>query len=155
MVNDVQSNDEVFRKHVDELMRFATGLVGPFDAADVVNDACLAAFSARAWPDVTDRRAYLYRSVLNTAHSVRRSELRRHLRELKTAPTESVTDSHIDLDVLVAVDRLSTQQRAVVVLTYWEDLTVAAVAERLGISTGSVKRHLHRARSRLKEWLDE
>jgi RNA polymerase sigma factor (sigma-70 family) len=154
-MTDSETDDEAFRKHVDELMRFATGLVGPFDAADVVNDACLAAFSARAWPEVTDRRAYLYRSVLNTARSVRRSELRRHLRELKTAPAESVTDSHIDLDVLVAVDRLSTQQRAVVVLTYWEDLTVASVAERLGISTGSVKRHLHRARSRLKEWLDE
>ncbi|MGF1667354.1 MAG: RNA polymerase sigma factor [Acidimicrobiia bacterium] len=154
-MTDAQSNDEVFRKHVDELMRFATGLVGPFDAADVVNDACLSAFAARAWPDVADRRAYLYRSVLNTARSVRRSDLRRHLRELKTAPAESVTDSHTDLDVLVAVDRLSTQQRAVVVLTYWEDLTVSAVAERLGISAGSVKRHLHRARSRLKEWLDE
>lgn len=149
------SDEEVFRKYVDELMRFATGLVGPFDAADVVTDACLSAFSARAWPEVTDRRAYLYRSVLNTARSVHRSQLRRRIREAKAASAESVIDVHIDVDVLVAVDRLSVRQRAVVVLTYWDDLSVADVAGRLGISPGAVKRHLHRARSRLKEWLDE
>jgi RNA polymerase sigma-70 factor (ECF subfamily) len=47
------------------------------------------------------------------------------------------------------------QQRASVVLTYWEDLSPADVAIRLGISEGSVKRHLARARARLKELLDE
>jgi RNA polymerase sigma-70 factor (ECF subfamily) len=61
----------------------------------------------------------------------------------------------VDVDVLAAVDRLSVQQRAAVVLTYWEDLSIAEVAHRLRISEGSVKRHLARARSRLRETLDE
>jgi len=61
----------------------------------------------------------------------------------------------VDVDVLAAVDRLSVQQRAAVVLTYWEDLSAADVAKRLRISEGSVKRHLARARSRLRETLDE
>ena len=61
----------------------------------------------------------------------------------------------VDVDVLAAVSRLSVQQRASVVLTYWEDLPPADVAARLGISEGSVKRHLARARSRLKELLDD
>ena len=51
--------------------------------------------------------------------------------------------------------KLSVQQRASVVLTYWEDLAPSQVAGRLGISEGSVKRHLARARSRLKELLDD
>jgi RNA polymerase sigma-70 factor (ECF subfamily) len=58
-----------------------------------------------------------------------------------------------DIDVLRAVGQLSLQQRAVVFLTYWEDLTPGAVAERLGVSEGSVKRHLARARKRLGELL--
>jgi DNA-directed RNA polymerase specialized sigma24 family protein len=57
-------------------------------------------------------------------------------------------------EVRQAVARLSMRQRAVVVLTYWADLAPPAVAERLGISEGSVRRHLARARARLREVLD-
>ena len=39
----------------------------------------------------------------------------------------------VDVDVLAAVNTLSVQQRASVVLTYWEDLTPAEVGSRLGI----------------------
>jgi RNA polymerase sigma factor (sigma-70 family) len=53
-----------------------------------------------------------------------------------------------------AVGTLSLRQRAVVVLTYWADLDPATIAERLGISDGSVRRHLARARARLREALD-
>lgn len=41
-----------------------------------------------------------------------------------------------------------------VLLTYWADLDPGTVAERLGISEGSVRRHLARARARLREVLD-
>ncbi len=35
-------------------------------------------------------------------------------------------------------------------LTYWEDLTPAAVAETLGIGEGSVRKQLARAREQLR-----
>jgi RNA polymerase sigma-70 factor (ECF subfamily) len=56
-------------------------------------------------------------------------------------------------EILDAVLALSVQQRAVVVLTYWADLTPAAIGELLDISEGSVRRHLARARKRLREVL--
>jgi RNA polymerase sigma factor (sigma-70 family) len=59
----------------------------------------------------------------------------------------------IDIEVLDAVVRLSVQQRAAVFLTYWEDLSPDVVAERMGVSPGTVKRHLARARKRLGELL--
>lgn len=148
------TDEEIYRKYADDLVRFATGLVGPFDAPDVVTDACLRAFKADAWRDVANHRAYLYRTVLNQARSHHRSTLRRRLREMRSAPTEEVHVTDTDLDVLAAVDRLSVHQRAAVILTYWEDLPPADVAARLGMSSGSVKRHLARARSRLREYLD-
>ena len=74
---------------------------------------------------------------------------------MKSASPAIQWPHEVDVDVLAAVDRLSVQQRAAVVLTYWEDLSVAEVAQRLKISEGSVKRHLARARSRLRETLDE
>jgi len=149
------TDEEIYRKYADELVRFSTGLVGPFDAQDVVTDACLHAFGAKGWAEVRNPRAYLYRSVLNQARSHHRSTLRRRIREMKTASRPTSWPYEVDLDVLAAVDRLSVRQRAVVVLTYWEDLSAAGVAQQLGISEGSVKRHLARARSRLRDYLDE
>ena len=58
-------------------------------------------------------------------------------------------------EILDAVHLLSVQQRAVIVLTYWDDLKPASIAELLGVSEGSVKRQLARARSRLKETLHD
>jgi RNA polymerase sigma-70 factor (ECF subfamily) len=151
----VMDNEAVYRNYSQELTRYATGLVGPFDAPDVVTDACLKAFGTRNWPDVIDRRAYLYRTVLNVANDHHRQTLSRRLREMKTARREDLPDptASIDVEVLDAVSRLSVQQRAAVFLTYWEDLSPEAVAQRMGVSTGTVKRHLARARRRLGELL--
>jgi RNA polymerase sigma factor (sigma-70 family) len=149
----VMDDEQAYRSYAGELTRYATGLVGPFDAADVVTDACLKAFASRSWPDVINRRAYLYRAVLSVATDHHRSTLSRRVRELKTAVPESSPAQEVDVDVLTAVERLSMQQRAAVLLTYWADLPVDAVAEQMGISTGAVKRHLARARKHLQEWL--
>lgn len=151
----VMDDEAVYRNYSQELTRYATGLVGPFDAPDVVTDACLRAFGARTWPDVVDRRAYLYRTVLSVANDHHRRTLSRRLREMKTAGRDDLPDptASVDVEVLEAVKRLSVQQRAAVFLTYWEDLAPDAVAERMGVSTGTVKRHLARARKRLGEWL--
>lgn len=151
----VMDDEAVYRSYSVELTRYATGLVGPFDAPDVVTDACLKAFGSRGWPDVVDRRAYLYKTVLTVANDHHRRTLSRRLREMKTAGRDHLPDpmGSIDVEVLEAVRRLSVQQRAAVFLTYWEDLAPDAVAERMGVSIGTVKRHLARARKRLGEWL--
>ena len=152
-VTGVMDNEELYRLHATELTRYATGLVGPFDAADVVTDACLKAFESRNWGQVHNPRAYLYRTVFSVATDHHRRTLARRLREVKAATPESVPAREVDVDVLEAVNQLSLQQRAAVYLTYWEDLTPEKVAERMGVSVGSVKRHLARARKRLGELL--
>jgi RNA polymerase sigma factor (sigma-70 family) len=48
---------------------------------------------------------------------------------------------------------LSERQRAVVYLTYWDDLDPPRIAELLGISDGAVRRHLARARHHLRKTL--
>ena len=147
------SDAEVYTKHADELIRFATGLVGPSRAEDVLSTAVLNAVSSPRWVDVRDKRAYLYRSVLNASRSEARSDLRRRGREERTAPTEAVEPSYVDPDVMAAIAGLSHRQRAVVFLTYWSDLDPVAIGNLLDISTGSVKRHLARARANLRKTL--
>jgi RNA polymerase sigma factor (sigma-70 family) len=152
----VDSSDaELLEKHADELTRFATGIVGPSDASDVVSGAFLRCMVSAQWPSVINRRAYLYRAVLNEALATRRSLARRRRREEVVAPTEDTCADEPDPEVLAAVARLSVRQRAVIVLTYWNDLDPPAVATLLGLSEGTVRRYLARARANLKEQLND
>ncbi|HXQ76364.1 MAG TPA: sigma-70 family RNA polymerase sigma factor [Acidimicrobiales bacterium] len=148
------TDGEVYRKYADDLTRFATGLVGPSDAADVVSEAVLHCLDSPVWVTVTQKRAYLYRSVYNEAARFHRATGRRRSREQRAASPESVDAAEVRPEVLAAVVRLSIRQRAVIVLTYWDDLDPTAIASLLDISDGSVRRHLARGRSRLKETLD-
>jgi RNA polymerase sigma factor (sigma-70 family) len=152
-MGDRDSDAEVYAKYADELIRFATGLVGPTDAPDVLSAAVVQALASSRWAGVSNRRAYLYRSVLNAARSRRRSELRRRAREARSATQAAWEPAEIHPEVLDAIGRLSFRQRAVVYLTYWDDLDPVAVAELLAISEGSVRRHLARARANLRRTL--
>ena len=60
-------DEAVYVKYAPELLRFAAGLVGPSMADDVLSSAFLHASSSRRWAIVEDKRAYLYRTVLNFA----------------------------------------------------------------------------------------
>jgi RNA polymerase sigma factor (sigma-70 family) len=151
----VESTDgEFYRKHADELIRFATGLVGPTHAADIVSEAVLNCMTSKRWARVEMKRAYLFRSIFNESARFHRSNSRRRIREELTALPESVVQLEPRPEILSAVARLSVKQRAVVVLTYWDDLDPAAIAFLLEISDGSVRRHLARGRAKLKEVLD-
>jgi RNA polymerase sigma-70 factor (ECF subfamily) len=152
---------ETYRKYADELIRFASGLVGPSGAEDVVSNAVLRAVSGAQWSRVDNQRAYLYRAVLNEASSQHRSTTRRLNREIRAFQRDVSTGiavsrsdtSNVDFDVLIALRRLSERQRAVIHLTYWVDLPVADIASLLGLPTRTVERELSRARTRLEALL--
>ena len=46
--------------------------------------------------------------------------------------------------------RLNADQRAVLVLMYYRDLSVGEIADTLGVSIGTVKSRLHYARSAMR-----
>jgi len=149
------SDAAIYEQHADGLIRFATGLVGASDAADVLSTAMVNALSSRSWGQVTDKKPYLYRCVLNAARSTQRSGSRRRSRELRVAFREVPNAPETSPEVWDAVKGLSPRQRAVVFLTYWEDLDAASVAHLLDLSEGSVKQHLARARAHLRRKLDD
>ena len=144
----------LYERLAPELIRFATALVGRVDAPDVLSQAVVKALAAPSWPTVANRRAYLYRAVVTVAHTWRERSERRPLLEARAAGTGVWELPGLRPDVGAAVAALSVRQKAVVVLTYWADLDIATVADRLGISEGAVRSHLARARARLREALD-
>ena len=152
----MRAGDEaIYAKYSDELVRFATVLVGPWAAEDVVADAVTRAISSSAWPAVANHRAYLFRVTLNQARQAYRGERRRMQRERRfTSPTGG-SDVGVRIEVLQAMSRLSTRQRGVIFFTYWHDLSNEEVAELLQISKRTVQRELTAARRRLEVLLDD
>lgn len=156
-IDATEAAEALYIRHADELMRFATSLVGPSDAADLVSVAFVGAMSSGALAAATQPRAYLYRCVLNAARSDARSAGRRHRREQRDASRSSTTipGPEADPEVWAALGNLSERQRAVVYLTYWMDLSPESIAELLDLSTGSVKKHLDRGRTALRSTLGD
>lgn len=144
-----------YRRHADELVRYATVLTGPADAPDIVAEVFADAVASRGWSTVQNQRAYLYRAVLNRALSLQRSTDRRQRREVRTAGREVSTAPDPSVDAQRVLGHLPAQQRAVVFFTYWADLAPHQISELLGIGEGSVRKQLARARATLRRALDE
>jgi RNA polymerase sigma factor (sigma-70 family) len=140
-----------YDKYSDELTRFASALVGPFTAHDISANVLVRVLSNSAWTQIAELRPYLFRSVLNEAHSQRRSADRRLRREVEAARQAHVpTTGFVRLEVLDAIRKLTVRQRGVIYLTYWLDRTVEDVATELGLSRRTVERELTAARSTLE-----
>ena len=95
---------------------------------------------------------------------VRRVAIRLAGRKLRRARALSLIERNIDvpapvepadIDLVKAVRRLSSAQRAAVVLFYYEDRPIAEIADILQCSVATAKVHLHRARKRLASLLGE
>jgi RNA polymerase sigma-70 factor (sigma-E family) len=70
--------------------------------------------------------------------------------ELPEQPAATTPDPALRLALAQALARLSPQDRAVVVLRYWEDRSVAQTAAELGLSAGNVRIRSMRALSTLR-----
>ncbi len=149
--------ETAYRRYATELVRYATAMVGPHDAPDVVADAMVQVFGSGGVDEIVDVRAYLYRAVHHRVIDVERSRARRRRREDRVAAFRSTGDDSDRTEAMAARAALATltvQQRTAVFLTYWCGLSPREVAGVLDISEGSVRKQLARSRARLREVLD-
>lgn len=81
-----------------------------------------------------------------------RAALRRLASDTPVVAPEPVVDR---VEVARALALLSAKQRLAVVLHHLEGLPVADTAREMGVSPGTVKAHLHRARAALRPLLED
>jgi RNA polymerase sigma-70 factor (sigma-E family) len=133
------------------LRRLAYLLTGDWsEAEDLVQDALVRC--ERRWRGIAsdDPHAYVRRAVVNGASNWRR---RRRL-ELPLSDDAAVPDHAPGVDarvvLLAALRRLPVDQRQVLVLRYFEQLSEAQTAQALGIPPGTVKSRTARALEALR-----
>lgn len=125
-------------------------------AQDLVQEALVRTWARpRRLADEAATEAYVRRTVLHVYLDEHRRDAvwrrKRHLVAVDDAPAVPASDEQ--LDVQRALAALSPRERACVVLRYYDDLTVPALATRLGISDGAAKRYLSDALHRLADLL--
>jgi RNA polymerase sigma factor (sigma-70 family) len=148
-----ERTDRAWRAYGPSALRFATVLVGPDDAHDIATSAFLRVTDSTGWVGLDQPQSYLFRAVSNEARNHQRQRSRRWRRDLQAITAHAAVDSPVDVDVIRALSKLTVAQRSVVFLTYWNDMTEAAIAETLGLSTGTVHRTLVRARIQVRKAL--
>ena len=153
---------DLIASHGDRLLRSAFLLCGnETEAQDLVQETFLQAMKA----------AHRFRgdsTVYTWLHGILLNLCRRHLRKQKrllfeeeivlkeTVETSSTHEADQDFcaDRLAqAVQRLSPEHREVIVLRYYENLKIQQIAERTGVSKGTVKSRLHYAMRCLEHFL--
>ncbi len=135
----------------DRLLRTAYLLTHDHGLAeDLVQTALTKAWFS--WERIQgDPGPYVHRILVNTFASSWRRRWRGETPTSELPEASSTTDDRCEPeDLWRAVGRLPRRQRAVVVLRFYEDLSVADAAEVLGCSAGTVKSQLSKAVAKLR-----
>lgn len=154
--------EQLFTEEYAGLLRLAYCIVGDRCAAeDVVMEAFCSLY--RRWSTMRRQSAplpYLRSAVILGSRSVIRQLVRERRRRTvseigRPDPSSETAIRDDQADTLAqAVRALPARQREVIVCRYYLDLSEAETAHLLGMTTGSVKRHAHRAREALSARLE-
>jgi RNA polymerase sigma-70 factor (sigma-E family) len=146
--------DEFVVVELPRLLGLARALSGDeHDAWDLVQETLARVGTRWSRLDHGQATAAYARTVLVRLNVDRLRRLRREwptsrVRERSAAP---LAYDGVDPWLATALDSLTPRQRTVVVLRFAEDLGLAAIADRMGCSVGTVKSHLSRGLDRLRE----
>jgi RNA polymerase sigma-70 factor (ECF subfamily) len=147
---------QLFDDHHVPLFRFAWRLTGSVaDAEDIVQECFLALLRPGCAfdPNRTAPRTYLFGAVRNLA--LKRLRLSETPADMPGPPTpeRECYAGELRLAVARAIRQLPEAQREVLLLSHYEQMPLAEIAEILQIELGAVKSRLQRARASLKETL--
>ena len=152
MADDWESFDAWVRSREHRLVRAAYLLTGDVQQAeDLVQDALVKV--AQRWARLRDENAeaYIRRVIYHDYVSWWRRGRPRTVEAMPDAEAEDHSE-HVDRRqaLMEALATLTAKQRAVIVLRYFEDLSVQETADLLGIREGTVKSQTSAAIARLR-----
>jgi RNA polymerase sigma factor (sigma-70 family) len=139
------------------LLRQVRRLVGSDSAEDVVQKLWLKVQAVRDDPPIDNPRAYLHRLAINAATDELRTITRQAtgtqaeieallwVEDDRPGPDRIVIDRDMLDRVGDAVDTLPDPTRSIFRLNRFEGLTQREIADRYGVSTTVVERHIRRA----------
>lgn len=157
---DASAFDELARARIDAVYRTALGILGsPSDARDATQEALVSMW--RGLPSLRDPAAFdawLYRITVNASKMVLRRRRGVHELHLEDDPADvfrsDARTPHGLSDFDRAFERLTVDQRALLLRHHLDGVSIAELARQLEIPEGTVKSRLHTARTALERAIE-
>lgn len=155
---DHRSFEVLFDRHFRAIFRFLQGRVGLPLAEDLASETFVVAFRRRRSYDVSreDARPWLYGIATNLLREHRRTEARRlraYARMTDDGSVPSEPPGHLDPELSAALLELSHEERSLIFLLAWADLTYEQLANALDVPVGTIRSRVSRVRSKLSALL--
>ncbi len=164
-----KASDEEQRFHTlfvemyPKLVRYAAALMTDADEArDIVSDVFERAWQRHATLDDENGHAWLYAAVRNAClNRLKHLQVEReHLEAVIEATRADMADNYRQHEVLLRraeeiAHSLPEPTRSILRMCYWDKQTYRQVAEYLGISPDTVKKHISKALRTLRETMRE
>ena len=154
--------EHLFHNEYNQLVRSLTAITGNREMAqDCVQDAFIKL--GAKWQKICryDKpAAWVRRVAITRSHEIVRANERRLKRERRVASaatSNTIEDWQLIEESLTLVElfnQLPPRQRTTAALFYLSDLSIADIADTLGISRGAVRFHLSKARASLRTALE-
>jgi RNA polymerase sigma-70 factor (ECF subfamily) len=163
---EVDAFEVLVRRHEKTIFNLVYRMLGDYDdAIEVSQEVFLSAYRAIGqFRGDANFSTWLYRIALNHVTTRRRSNnSRQHrtapiedmelIRDSQPGPAETLEKKEMQERVQLALNKLSPEDAAVILLRDLQDVPYDEVARLLEIPVGTVKSRLHRARQALKSLL--
>ena len=170
-MGEPSSSATAFERYVlpetEVLLRVANSLTRNYaEAEDLVQDTLIRAYRGIDGFDGQYPRAWLLTILRNTHINRNRRQRPELMRDPDAAVdrmasaasderTDALVDEEMDVEIIRALDSLDEPFRRVVELVDINGLTYAEAAEVMDVPVGTVMSRLHRARSKIRDRLDE
>jgi len=168
---DASAFEEIVRAHQDRIYNLCRYMLGNArDAEDAAQDAFIKAYrNLKDFEPAPSFSAWLYRIAVNTCIDYRRKtpflsflrfspdggEFTMEPRSALPSPEKSYESKALGTAIEKSLSRISAKLRTVIVLKEIEGLSYEEIASVLGISIGTVKSRISRARDELKRLLKD
>jgi RNA polymerase sigma-70 factor (ECF subfamily) len=170
--------DELYRRYQGPIFGFAYRYMGnPDQAQDVLQETFLRVHRGReqylpsskfsSWLFriarnlcIDEKRRYWNRRVMAETEMAGRdpdadTNVLQSFADDGTTAAERLGEDEVSRRIREAIDQLSEEQREVMIMSKYQDLTYREIAEILGISAESVKQRAYRAHLRLRDLLED
>ena len=138
------------------------------DAQEITQETFIAALrSLRTYQEKKSFKAWLYTIALNQSRRhLRKRRILERLRvtltnvirvdaQKQASPEEAIIENEKEAVIWTELNKLDERHRIVVILRYFQELSIAEISEILTVNEGTVHSRLHNARERLRSALGQ
>ena len=149
--------EEIYRRYATDILRFSYFYLGSREQAeDVTQDTFLRLLTSSPDLQAGVEKAWLLKVALNRCKDIWRNSWAKRvivgspMLEMLPDETSHIDDRQEKEALMQAINRLPTKFREVILLYYYQQLSIPEIAKMLNSTTGSISSRLARARQKLE-----